>query len=484
LRSIRRQLTTGLLVSLFLLIALCGGALYGVLRTSLVGEYDGALLAKARALATLAERESNGKMEFDFADEFMPEFGHTAAPEYFEIWLEDGQVLERSRSLGSQDLPRRADIFAKPLFWNMPLPDGRRGRAVGILFVPQKDIEGNENRQEEGPLADGGPQVTLVVARSREQLAQTLHLLSIGIGGVGLLLPVGIALIVAALIGRGLRPLDRMGAEATSIDSSSLQYRFADSEMPRELRPICMRLNDLLERLENAFARERRFTGDAAHELRTPIAELRSLAEVAMRHPEDTELCRRTLTEAVAIARQMERLVTTLLALARGETGAQQVACEPIDLGDVLQQAWAPFEQRASERQLSLTWEVPTALPSETDRALLHCVLGNLFSNAVAHSPVGGQITVRAQSHDGTVRLLIVNTSSSLTREDVPHLFEPFWQKDPSRTDSTQSGLGLSLVAVFCRLMNVGVSARLTDGNQLAFELIFPRSRQATAPVT
>lgn len=474
MKSIRRQLSIGLLASLFALIALCGAGLYAVLKRSLTAEYDAGLLSKARALATLTERESDGTVEFDFADEFLPEFERAKEPEYFEIWLEDGRVLERSRSLESRDLPRNAGTFDGPLFWNLSLLDGRRGRAVGIVFAPQGDAESNTDEPGGvGPRAAGGPRVTLVLARSREDLARTLHLLSAAMGGVGLLLPVGIALAVVALVGRGLRPLDSMAAQAASIDSSNLQHRFPEGRMPHELQPICRRLNDLLHRLEEAFARERRFTGDAAHELRTPIAELRSLTEVASMDPEDADLCRQTVREGLAIARQMEHLVAVLLTLARSESGAEHVVPERVDLGALLPQVWAPFEKRASDRNLSVSWDTISPQSVETDRALLRAVLNNLFSNAVAHSPTGGTITIRTESHNNTVRLVVRNANSSLTRDDLPHLFEPFWQKDDSRTDPTQSGLGLSVVASFCRLMNADVGARLTDDNQLAVELVF-----------
>jgi len=473
LRSIRKQLTVWLLASLFVLIAISGVVTYALLRRSLTAEYDRGLLAKARALATLTEEGPGGNIEFEFHDEYMPEFELGKKREYFEIWLANGRVLERSHSLESRDLPRQAGTFDKPVFWDVSLPDGCRGRAVGFAFIPQAEEKDKPRAEDKVPRGEIGQRVTLVLARSREDLNRTLYLLSVGMGGAGLLLPVGIALVVVALVGRGLRPLASVAAQVASIDSANLQHRFPDSQMPDELQPICRRLNELLQRLEEAFVRERRFTSNAAHELRTPIAELRTLTEVALLHAEDAKLGRDTIAEALAVAQQMERLVTTLLTLARGQSGAEHVTRERVALGEMLRAAWKPLQEAASNRSIAVNWEVSPVADVEADPALLRAILSNLFSNAVTFCPERGQITVRTANRNDSVHLLVANTNSSLRGDDIPYMFEPFWQKDSSRTDPTHSGLGLSIVAQFCGLMNVGVEARLTDDDQVAIELTF-----------
>jgi len=477
LRSIRQQLTVGLFVSLSALVLFCGAALYGVLRTMAIGEFDVALLAKAHALASLAELQPDGKVEFEFGLKFMPEFEPGPAAEYFEVRQGNGRSLARSRSLASQELPPQPGAFDRPLFWDLPLPDGRRGRAVGALFSLQFDPEDFEKLKGAALPTGEGLRLNLVMARSREALDRTLRVVLWAICAAGAILPLGIALIVWLLVKKGLRPLARVAAETAAIDSRNLQHRFAELEMPLELQPICRRLNDLLKRIEEAFARERRFTGDVAHELRTPIAELRSLSEVALMAPQDNRLAQNTVNEALAIARQMERLVAALLALARCEAGAQPVGCEPVDLSDAAAQAWLPFRDRALERKLFVSYGLNGPLVVQADRSMLMAVLGNLFSNAVDHSPAGGQIAIRTEIRGKTALLLIANTNATLVSEDLPHLFEPFWQQDASRSDPAHSGLGLSVVAAFCRLMNVEVSAKLA-GDQLVIELAIPRAQR------
>ena len=124
---------------------------------------------------------------------------------------------------------------------------------------------------------------------------------------------------VFLIVRRSLNPLRTLASCTREIGPDNLHLRLPTNGLPTELTPICSCVNDLLDRLDQAFKRERRFTSDVAHELRTPIAELRALAEVASRYPNDPEFARNALRDAVGVAKQMQSLVTTLLALVRSE---------------------------------------------------------------------------------------------------------------------------------------------------------------------
>ena len=160
----------------------------------------------------------------------------------------------------------------EPEYWDLPLPRGRGpGRAIGIKFRPRFDRRDDEARKD--PL-----DAVVVVAGQRGQLdamLQRVRFMLFG-GGVGLLLVTSLA--VPFVLRPGLRPVERVADRARTIDSKTLGERFPVEDMPRELRHICERLNDLLARLEASFERERRFSGDLAHELLTPLAEMRVIA--------------------------------------------------------------------------------------------------------------------------------------------------------------------------------------------------------------
>lgn len=472
MKSIRLQLTTGLLASLFLLVAAGGAVLFGVIHKTLKREFDSALLSKSRSLASLMMLEARGTIEFEFSEEMMPSFKPGADPEYFEVRNENGETLARSSSLGAGHLP----IPDAP-YSNMELPSGYKGRVVNFHFSPQFDPE-DWKTSASAMMKLKIPRFQMIVAQSREPLNRLLGEIIFAIVLLGLVLPLAIAVCVHWIVRRGLRPLDRVAAEAAAVDTGNLRHRFPESEMPRELQPICHRLNDLLERIELAFSgiqaayqRERRFNNDVAHELRTPIAELHSLSEIALLYPANQDIGRKALSETLAISRQMERLVSALLSLARCEAGIETTHLEPVDLLAALGQAWHSHQERAAARKVGVRWQLPDNLIVETDRTMLLSVLGNLIANAVEYSPAGGEIRVQVREDSGKIQLVIENPNDTLAAEDLPRIFDPFWRKDDARTGGEHSGLGLALVRAMCRVMQIEIETRLTETNNFHIEL-------------
>jgi two-component system sensor histidine kinase QseC len=277
--------------------------------------------------------------------------------------------------------------------------------------------------------------------------------------------------IVRLIVRRGLAPLAGVAERAAHIDASSLGLRFATESLPTELLPIAHRLNDLLARLERSFERERQFTSDAAHELRTPIAELRSLAEVALKWPEGRESTRQAFCDALEIARRMEAIATGLLSLARCEDGKQTTKREPVAIKELVDELWHPLADQAGHRQLRVAFDVASDVRFVTDRSLLGLVLSNLFSNAVEYTPVGGTVRVSAEQQDGRFKLSVANTVDNLSPEDLPHLFERFWRKDTSRTSSEHAGLGLALAKAFTELLGMKVCVDLLRPDTLVISL-------------
>jgi two-component system sensor histidine kinase QseC len=314
--------------------------------------------------------------------------------------------------------------------------------------------------EEDQPPNPNPPTVTLVVARDRAGLDRTLAGIGAGLLLVGAVVLAAAGLMVTTAVRRGLAPLDAVGQQAAAIDASTLQMRFATDAMSAELRPIAERLNDLLARLDEAFQRERRVTADIAHELRTPIAELRTLAEVGVKWPEEA-----SFQDALQIARRMETLVSGLLALARHDAGHQPVAHEPVALRTLVDEAWSPFAERARSRQLDVAIDVTGQW--QTDPTLLRMIVGNLLSNAVEYASERGQIRVAGSES----RLDISNTTEQLTREDLPHLFERFWRKDAARTHDGHSGLGLTLARAATVALGLELSAEMPDTATLRMSL-------------
>ena len=458
--SIRRQLTRDLMFALLVLLGAGLIAIGAAVRWALTDSFDAALRARAMTVTALTEIDA-GQVAFDFSADFLAAYGGANPRNYFELWDSAGVAQKRSPSLGGADLEAKAMGTAEhPKYWNATLPNHRPGRAVGFLFAPT--------------LSDGttGPSATrelrVVTVVDRQEFDETLGGLLIGITGCGAVLLVAVFLVVPRVLRRGLGPLEHLGEQAAQIDAASLATRFEAAALPAELQPIAGRLNDLLARLEVSFERERRFSADLAHELRTPLAELRLAAECALKWPESRDSA--TDRETLAITKHMETIVTHLLALARGEQGQLAGRAEPLALEQLVAEVWRPFAARAEARNLTVHLAV-SPVRADADPALMRSILVNLFDNAVAYTLTGGEIEIMVEQKDGRVCVRVANTTDQLEPTDVAKLFDRFWRKETARTGGEHVGLGLSLARMMALATGWRLSAALEAGGKLAFKL-------------
>jgi two-component system sensor histidine kinase QseC len=469
-RSLRGRLTVWLLAGTGLFLVAGGLLLNRVISARLRQEFDAALITKARSLMTLTEQQGD-RVWLEFADEIMPEFEAREKPDYFQLWLVHGAVIERSRSLGTRDLTRSGGPLDQVLLRDLTLPDGRRGREVEITFRPRAEQEedlGIEQERASSPpapvIAGIGGMATLAVAHGREDLDAFLSLLHtiLTLGVMGLL--AGIAFLVKTVVGIGLGPLDDLARRLETMDAASLGKALEVESAPVELVPVIHHLRGLLGRLDESFQRERAFSANLAHELRTPLAELRTLVEVALKWPGDSASCLDSLREARDIGFQMERVVVNLLALARCEGGQHAVRASEVALSELATSCWAVVAPQAEERGISFKQEIPEDLTTVTDGEKLSLILSNLFSNAVAHGSPGSLVTCSAEAEGGELALRVSNATDSLTPGDLPRMFDRFWRKDSARSDSRHAGLGLALVSALCELLQLRKQARLEEG--------------------
>ena len=457
--TLRSVLTRRLLLAIALLLAAAGAAVYLLARSYLTDQFDAALLSRAQAIATLVEQDEGG-VELEFSDEIMDGFTKSEGPHFFQLWRADGTVLERSHSLGANELPPPRFPQAAPLFLDLPLPGGGAGRLVGLKFRPHLP----DNRLPRGTEAE----VVLAVASVRSDLDRTLRTLLILLAGCGTVLLAATALVVPPVIWRGLTPLRNLADDAARIDAATLSARFPDTGLPGELVPITARLNELLARLEISFDRERRFGADVAHELRTPVAELRSMAELAVKLP-DTRAANAD-QETLSIALHLESILTRLLALSRAEQGGQPVASEVVCLVALTEEVCAAQRPAATTRGLHFHCRAESAREITSDPVLLRSIIANLVENAVTYTPPGGTVEVTASP----AVLRVSNTASDLTASDLPHLFERFWRKDAARTGDGHAGLGLALARTFARALGGDLTAAVDEAGLLTMTLQLP----------
>jgi signal transduction histidine kinase len=463
MHSLRRQLMTGLLGGFAALLAGGGTVVYLGVRDSLESRFDAALLLEALTIIGAIEQKDR-EVDIDFSDRFVREFGVQQAPkDFFQVFDQHGVSQGRSHSLDDESLPYRYGSLKEPLFWDLALDDGTPVGAIGIRFTPRYDGEQPEGME----LVDA----TVVVAASRRDLDAILQRLRGIFVASGLALLVLAASVVVLVLRRGLRPLARLAEQAAQIDAASLQTRFPTGPMPVELQPICARLNDLLARLQESFERERRFNADLAHELRTPVAELRSQAELALRWPESVNA--ETHQQSLDIAVQMETLVSRMLALAHAEHSQLPVNREPVSPAALVEEALARHAGRIEERRLAIEKSMPEDARIDTDPVLMRAIVGNLLDNAVQYAAEGDRIRVGLDRSPGRFSLQVANAAGLLTAQDLDRMFDRFWRKDPARTSGERSGLGLSLSRSFAQMLGAQLTARL-EGSRLVMTLAGP----------
>jgi two-component system sensor histidine kinase QseC len=336
--------------------------------------------------------------------------------------------------------------------------------------------------------------MAVLFACGREDVDKPLADLLTSFGLLVVVLTLGTSAVVIVAVRTGLRPLRELADAAGSVDATSLDFRFPADRLPAELRQIAGRLNDLLARLDTAFRRERRFSADVAHELRTPIAELRTLSEVALRWPTPGggDGAGNEADPAADATPRFREVLNALLTLLRARPDGQHPAADesaPVDLGELMDATWRPHTHAAEARGVSTRFDIPAGLTVNVDRTLLASIVGNLLSNAVRYTPERGAIGCTAEvvagaggGSDRLVRLAFGNTNATLTEADLPHLWEPFWRKDGARVNAAQSGLGLALVDGISRSLGLHVSAELPRPDWFVVTVSIPLSARPVSP--
>jgi signal transduction histidine kinase len=479
MNSIRQRLIVALVMGFAVILALGGCGIYLFTRAVLLRDLDMVIRSAAPEVTRTLRAQL---MEGLPGSEVESKLTRESASVQVEAWTADGRVVYRSASLQNADLP-----FSKTPRLDVKLPDGHNARTL-VLTTPL-DVNGRIEvltqarlkardegaatthlTEQEHRLRELPASIIVMIARDRTGLDATLRILSLVLWGVGLLMLLLTVAVVMFVGSRGLAPLHRVGEQASRIDASKLDFRFPTNDLPAELKSICERLNDLLSRLEASFTRERCFSADVAHELRTPITELRTLAEVALKWPTPDPVTAGAFRDTLDAALQMQTIVESLLAIARCEASIQVIVREPVALADLVRTTWQTFAAEAAHKNLRVQIELADVAPIETDRSMLGLVLTNLFSNAVEYTPPEGQVHIRLRDARN-VDLSVINSVENIASEDLPHLFERFWRKDTARSSSKHSGIGLSVSQAYARALGLNLNAHLLEKNVLEMRL-------------
>ncbi|HUU16290.1 MAG TPA: HAMP domain-containing sensor histidine kinase, partial [Sedimentisphaerales bacterium] len=303
--------------------------------------------------------------------------------------------------------------------------------------------------------------VNIVVAGSSHftfhELREFLHSFLI----LGASLIIGSVVAVMWTVRCGLRPIDTTAKQLQEIEHPNVRKAVFDKKkVPKELRPFVEALNDMLDRLNSVLQRQKQFTSDAAHELRTPLAGVKCTLQAAQMHQRQPDEYRQAIHNTLEDVARMERLIEQLLILARMEEAGGQTATVHVELDVLLGELAEIHDEKARQAGGKVILAESSAAIVRGDLDELARLFGNVLDNAVRYGPSGGTVSIALRSGpDGYVVVSIHDEGGNIPPDAIPRLYERFYRVDHSRSSSTGgTGLGLAIARQIARRHNGDVS--------------------------
>ena len=445
MKSIRSYLVIAVLSAITLTSFVA--ALYGY-RTSVAAAqilFDAQLSDTASLIAALLAAQPPGTAP-ETSRSLTPSAGQAA----FQIWTADGQLI-----LYSPDAPTTAIAPFTPGFHDRNF-NNQRWRVL-VRYAESSD------------------HWILVAQRAETRYLLADSIVMESVVAIVISLPVA-ALFIWIIVGHGLRVLARLASDLRHKKAADLSPLALD-DPPEELAAIVTAVNALLDRLARSFARERRLTSDAAHELRTPIAALKiHLHNLAAKLPPDDPVLARLQDEAA----RLEHLIAQVLLLYRMEPEHYRATMEILDLTEIARQAVADRYAEFEEKHQDLQFEGQSQ-PILGDHFALTTLVTNLLNNANRYTPAGGRIAVTTGATADRVTLEISDSGPGMADAEQERVFDRFYRIGGDRNPAAGSGLGLSIVKLIADLHHAAIRFQPSPfGTGLSVRVEFPLSEEQT----
>ena len=470
LKTIRVRLTLWYVALLTLVLLPFSAFLYFSLSRELLAQLDRALLAEGQQMNSEVDvdKEAWGEeLEFEGkGDELEP--GVVVA-----LYDLAGTRVSANDSYHLPPGPPREALTraaqGEHALSSVAMPDGSRWRVLTRPAVYKGRTVG-----------------VLQVARSQRDMEAAL-------GSLGAVLAIALPLMLIPafagglfLAGRALNPVDRIVRTAEEIGAEDLSRRLNLSSSGDELGRLAATFDRMLDRLEGAFQRQRQFTADAAHELRTPLALLTSHADLALGQARSASEYRAALESIRADTARMSQLLADLLTLARADHGQEPLVLERLDLGALVDDVVGAMSPLAESRGVRLAVsEAGQAVMVEADQTRLTQLLVNLVDNGIKYTPAGGTVTAStAATRDGAI-LKVTDTGVGIAPEHLPHLFERFYRVSKARARADGgAGLGLAICQWIARAHGGDIQVESQFGRGTTFTVRLPAPQEAQAGPT
>ena len=447
-RSLRSQLLRWLLIPLTLLFLADAIGSYIVARHLSDRVYDGELLEIAREL-TLHVKPDGARPTFNLEKDaertlLLDQYDQV----HYAVRMRDGMPIA-----GDADLPPPKRAGIGPTYYDSEIG----GEPIRVVQLST------------GADADTG--VTVAVAETRVKRHGLVNAIMIGVILPQLLLIVIAGIVLWAGVARGLAPLARL-QQAVAARSHLDLSPVSDPDVPMEVHPLILAINDLMARLEEILGYQSRFIADAAHQLRTPVAGLKAHVEIALRE-DDPAQAKQTIAHLYTAVERMSRLVAQLLSLARNEpTTLRKLELAPIDLSKLAFDVTMEWVPEAYRRNVDLGFEgVEPRAMIRGDATRLTELINNLLDNAIRYSRDNGRVTVRVASEPA--RLSVSDDGPIIPVAERERIFERFHRLLGTQADG--SGLGLAIVQEIAKLHGAKITlSEDADGLGNTFTVTFP----------
>jgi two-component system, OmpR family, heavy metal sensor histidine kinase CusS len=460
-RTLAFRLTAWYVLAGLALVVFATASLYSVLVTELEKSTDLFLADKINVLRTMLRERP------DDLDALREEIElESAARRYQQFYIrlldERNAPLLTTPGMAEQlDLPRlTAQTQGRP-----ERAEGMKGRNGRLFFVMSAEAAvGGSAQTDTMQIAIDVSQQEALLERYRQRFWVIL------LGTLAIFPLVGYQ-----IARRGIRPVREMATTARHISSTNLHERIQPEGYPSELASLAATFNKMLDGLEESFERISRFSADIAHDLRTPVNNIRGEAEVALARARTVDEYREALGSCLEEAVRLSDLIGDLLFLARAESPLAHLHRESINVGELLSGIREYYEAPAADRGVSLSTVVPNEpVIAQLDRALLQRAVGNLVSNALAHTPPGKSVVLGASVETAAVRIEVSDAGMGIPPEALPRVFDRFFRVDESRSQASGgTGLGLSIVQSIMLLHggNVEIASQVGQGTQVTLRV-------------
>jgi len=458
LRSVRFRLTLWYVVLLAVILAAFCAGVYMVMRAQLYHNLDDSIENRSNILLGVIlfddERPTLTGTVFsqdpDADESFVRVFDETRRVTFENRAFEgeapiDSGALERA--LAGRTSTRTVDVDDKPLRLRA-FPIERAGVIGGVLEVGQPEDDVRETLRA----------LLLILA-----VAYPVTLVGASLGGL-------------FLASKALSPIDSLTRLAKRLSAEDLSQRLNLKLPDDEVGRLARTFDEMLERLDEAFRRQRRFTADASHELRTPLTAIKGQVEVALERDRDPESYREVLRSVNADADRMIRLVGSLLTLARADAGQVTIHREDVDIGRVVTDAVDHVRQEADRMGVSLEVRPGNDVRVMADPDLILQLTLNLLDNAVKYSTArSGSVAVSWQNTGEYAELVVSDTGAGIPAEHLPRIFDRFYRVDTARSRADGgAGLGLSISRWIAEVHGGSIHAESTPGEGSRFTVRLP----------